>query len=327
MIQRSENRWLSFGLILLGALGWILASAYGVPAGAQGPKEIAKLKGSKVLFSPDGKTLIASGKNKTILYELPNLKERAVLDVEGFYLSITPDGKTLGLFDLAPKGSDESKAYVWDLKSGKQKADFVTGQCRIPASFALAPDGNCLYATGYGLCRWDIATKKEKVIQEKHPSAIVLTPDGKTLVAGYWELKHNLKVWDLGTEKEIRSLEGHTDWINDIVLFSDNKRLASASNDKTIKLWDLASGKELATLKGHDDSIDYITVSGDGKFLASSSSDKTVRLWNTSTFKELAAFKYDDRPDRLSLSRDGKLLAVPVKENITLLLDISGYLK
>jgi len=68
---------------------------------------------------------------------------------------------------------------------------------------------------------------------------------------------------------------------------SDDRRLASRSDDKTIKTWVTATGAYLNTLNGHSYWVTFEVFSSDGQHLASSSDDTTVKIWDTATDKGL----------------------------------------
>ena len=82
-------------------------------------------------------------------------------------------------------------------------------------------------------------------------NAVALSGDGKTAVSGSDD--KTLKVWDVATGKELRTLEGHGGWVNAVALSGDGRTAVSGSSDKTLKVWDVATGKELRTLEGHGD--------------------------------------------------------------------------
>ncbi|KAL4455294.1 hypothetical protein ABPG74_012446 [Tetrahymena malaccensis] len=66
--------------------------------------------------------------------------------------------------------------------------------------------------------------------------------------------------------------------VRDIV-FIDNDKIASASDDCTIKLWEKIEGKLLTTLTGHQRPVTSLTYHFTGRILASGSTDRTVKIW------------------------------------------------
>jgi len=59
-----------------------------------------------------------------------------------------------------------------------------------------------------------------------------------------------IKIWDLRNGERVKNLDGHTDAVN-CILFIDNNRLATGSNDTTIKIYCLETNQCIKTLLGH----------------------------------------------------------------------------
>jgi WD40 repeat protein len=86
--------------------------------------------------------------------------------------------------------------------------------------------------------------------------------------------------WYVATGQESLTLKGHTRDVTDVAFRTDGKRLASASDDKSVKVWDLATGRNLLTLKGHTIDVVSVVFAPNGHRLESASNDKTVKIWD-----------------------------------------------
>jgi WD40 repeat protein len=154
------------------------------------------------------------------------------------------------------------------------------------------------------------AQKPELVVQTGHSNtvyAIAFSPDGKLLASG--DYSSAIKIWEVGTGRELRTLTGHAEAISALAFSRDGKTLASGSVDYTIKLWDLVTGREIRTFTGHALVIFSVVFTPDGGTLISSSEDKTIRLWEVATGRELQRITDPLGVRRVAMSPDGALLA------------------
>ena len=70
----------------------------------------------------------------------------------------------------------------------------------------------------------------------------------------------------------------------------DGKRIASASNNKTVQLWDAEKGEANGTpLEGHHESVVSVMFSPDGKRIASVSYNNMVWLWDVEKGEPIGA--------------------------------------
>ncbi len=153
--------------------------------------------------------------------------------------------------------------------------------------------------------------KPQLIVQTGHSDtvfSVVFSPDGKVLASG--SVDKTIKLWNVETGQELRTLSGHGARVNTVVFSPDGKVLASGSSDHLIKLWNVETGEELKNIEGHSDWVFSVKFSPDGKVLASGSRDKTVKLWNIETGREIKTLTgHADTVMSIVFALDGKTLA------------------
>ncbi len=166
-------------------------------------------------------------------------------------------------------------------------------------------------------------------------SSLAFSPNGQTLVSGSFD--ETIQVWNLKTRKLIRSLPGHKDGVNAVVISPDAQTLVSAggsanlNTDKTIRVWNLqqpqsASQRKLQrsqpkakrqnrnspllTLTDHKAGITSLAITPDGQTLASASYDKTIKLWNLKTGQLINTITgHNSWVRSIAISPDGQTIA------------------
>ncbi|WP_088892187.1 serine/threonine-protein kinase [Leptolyngbya ohadii] len=158
----------------------------------------------------------------------------------------------------------------------------------IPAAILLGLGG---YSVWYFIDRQNPVVVTQPISIDRtlsgHTSfvnAVIITPDGKTLISG--SADNTIRLWDMNSGRLIRTLSGHTSFVNNALALSpDGQTLISGSADRTIRVWDLTTGKLRHTLLGHTGFVNSVDVSPDGKILASGGADNTVKIWDLATAK------------------------------------------
>jgi sugar lactone lactonase YvrE len=137
--------------------------------------------------------------------------------------------------------------------------------------------------------------------------SVTFNPDGKQVISGSGD--NTVKLWDVESGLELKSLSGHKGSVNSVSFSPDGKLILSGSTDRTIRLWDATSGQELKTLSGHRGSVNSVSFSPDGKLIVSGSDDKTIRLWDAAGGRRIKTFQgRRSVVNSVSFSPDGRLI-------------------
>ncbi|KAL8687897.1 MAG: hypothetical protein Q9218_006054, partial [Villophora microphyllina] len=121
---------------------------------------------------------------------------------------------------------------------------------------------------------WKHGRYTTKLFKGHSNGVMCLQFDDNILATGSYDT--TIKIWDLKTCEEIRTLEGHESGIR--CLQFDESKLISGSMDHSLKVWNWHTGECLSTLTGHSEGV--IGLHFDSALLASGSVDETIKIWN-----------------------------------------------
>jgi WD40 repeat protein len=258
-----------------------------------------------VAISLDGLTLASGGAdNEVKLWDVKN--ETVFATLRGNADSVnsvtfSPDGLTLA------SGSEDGALKLWDVKNRRELAA-LQDRGKSIRSIAFSPDGRIL-ASADGTARlWDVNTRSVRATLQGDANAVAFSPDGRMLAGGSED--GALRLWEVGSQKEIWSRAGHEHPIRAVSFSSDGQTLASGSLDGTMKLWVVKNGVQRGVLKSDGKAIKSIAFSPDGRVLASGSEDWVVRLWDVQSGISLATLEgHGQAVNSVVFSPGGRMLA------------------
>lgn len=292
------------------------------------------------VFSPDGKTLIAAASNESAVWLWDVGTGKQIIPAgeghQGSILSLAGslDGKTLTT--LATDGT----ARRWDVVSGKELLRLRLPESALLAGAALSSDGRSL-AVGVGPDRvpqslqlWDLTADPPRPLEVARagPCTLAYTTDGKTLAVR--DGQFTVRLLDVATGKESDQIAEHVHSrdrrpsLGGCVFAPDGKTLTTlwhrdypGKRGSEIRMWHMGTGRPIGRLQSEDAAIVQVAYAADNRSLAAIHQDYPVStngpkptftacVWELASGKERCRVKLETRPDCLTCSPDGTLLAV-----------------
>jgi WD40 repeat protein/serine/threonine protein kinase len=252
---------------------------------------LAAFSPTEPLLAMTGANYSAAGRRRTVTLRLWNITTRqmvAEVPLDGpkicETLAFAPDGRTL------MTETDHGQLTIWRVP-GLEKLNSRPIEAQVMSAettFAVSPDfslaAEAVGETGH-VRIFGLSDDKEISsfdAAKKWVSAMVFSPDGKTLATADRYGDAAISIWDVATSKRIGGMKGHSAWVTRLLFSPDGKKLFSASTDQTIRVWDVAQQQCLDTLRGHRLEVWRLAMLPDGKTLISGAKDGTVCFWDTS---------------------------------------------
>lgn len=209
-------------------------------------------------ISRDGKTLVTGDdKGVVIVWDAPAGKELRRWQLTGWAwgLGVSPDGKSALIAERKPLIFDpgaQTGLRLWDVETGKMKADLGKEVKERMAACAYSPDGKYL-----ACCRGGESNG----------------------------LSGKVTLLDPATGKKLRETNpGHLDGATDLAFHPDGKHILSSGRDTLVKIWRLEDGKHVRDLGAgrggqFKDWICAIAISPDGRLLAAADMAGQVQVY------------------------------------------------
>ena len=281
-----------------------------------------------VSYSPDGKHIIINTGYSPSIYDAETTDFVAFLSghlANVSSASFPRDGKWL------ITGSWDGSVRIWSAETFVEKARLIAFDDN--EWLAMTPDGYYTASakgdqylnvrvgnTVTGIDRHRATFNKPAVVQarlsnsgrmashKENITSVAVNPAG-TRIASV-ALDKTIKIWDMESGKELRSISNIGGSVNAVSWSPDGKTLIHGAEDKTVRIWDAETGKAVRTINGHSDYVNEARYSPDGKRIASCADDKLIKIWDAESGREIKTLiGHTDMVGVVAWSPDGKRIA------------------
>jgi len=175
---------------------------------------------------------------------------------------------------------------LWDGRTYKLMRECTNGMVGRVTVIVFAPDGHTLaladgIAAESGIVQM-ISVDDGKLVASWRAHADTIfgmefSRDGKRLAtAGGDKL---IKIWDVGSTKELSRLEGHTAQVLGVAFNTNATQLVSAGADKQLRVWDLPTREKIISLGNHSAAVTAVAWGNEENVIVASTEEGGVFIY------------------------------------------------
>jgi len=128
-----------------------------------------------------------------------------------------------------------------------------------------------------------------------------------------------IKIYDSRSGECVKVLKGHTDYVDSLKLFRNDKFLLSSSYDKTLRVWDLETGECVKVFSLEQCTVSFFVLDYDGEFIyvryyeyEESNGNYLDIIYDGSSFSEIRRIKPILYEPRFIKTSDGRKLLLSI---------------
>uniref|UniRef100_A0A8C8DXD3 WD repeat-containing protein 37 n=1 Tax=Oryzias sinensis TaxID=183150 RepID=A0A8C8DXD3_9TELE len=223
--------------------------------------------------------------------------------------------------------SGDQTAHIWrymvQLPTPQPVADVSQTPCEDDVDFSDKDEPDCEVEGPIDCPSIRVATTTLRSHQ-----GVVIAADwlvgGRQVVTASWDRSANL--YDVETSELVHSLTGHDQELTHCCTHPTQRLVVTSSRDTTFRLWDFRdpSIHSVNVFQGHTDTVtSAVFTVGDN--VVSGSDDRTVKVWDLKNMRSpIATIRTDSAVNRISVSVNQKIIALPHDNRQVRLFDMSG---
>lgn len=180
-------------------------------------------------------------------------------------------------------------------------------------ALAFSPDGQWLAVGSHGqVVLWALDAAQPKQVLTDSLGAVndlKFNADGSLLAVagGQPSVRGEIRLYNPATGQLVGHWGGHHDVVFTVAFHPKERKIASASFDRTVRVWDIDKQECLLEYTGHSDSVYAVAFTPDGQSLLTASKDRTLRKVQLATGKsELTFSGMSEDVMTVAVSPDGK---------------------